>query len=290
MFQLRRMEPHCEKLHCQRKSSNTILFEENALGVGKRVRVLGSTGVPSTHLNHHPVKSQTKISSKHIWIKKHKEVTKSTPIHFPRRKATSKNTTTTVHRRVWNRKVPGVVATISFSPLRVLASIDDAQTQVMLDSGAGVSLISKSFLQKLRERHRLFSDGLPKMVPYEGGEVRGVNGQSLPIHGIIHAQVELAGGRVSNFPLLVVDQIVEKLEVLAGNDLLSALQASINWKTQTVKAGNDGRVVHFDITPKKEHHTWKVAVSKMTTIEARTVTPVPVHIVGSEVITGYYPS
>ena len=81
-------------------------------------------------------------------------------------------------------------------PLRVLASIDNTPIEIMFDSGSGISLITNN---------RLSTSLVKEKILFE-------------CHHIFNAHVKSVGGRVSSFPLLLVEHMIENFQVIISRE------------------------------------------------------------------------
>ena len=110
--------------------------------------------------------------------------------------------------------------------LTVSAWLNGRVIKLLVDTGAGISVMDEDFLCKL------YADQVPVLCRSGSSEVKTVSGQVLPILGTVKVSLGIAGG---NYPCEF--HVVKNLtyEAVLGRDFLRANEAVIDLKNSTLK-------------------------------------------------------
>ena len=114
--------------------------------------------------------------------------------------------------------------------LTVTATVNGQKIKLLVDTGAGISVIDETFLREL------YANQLPALCTSSTTQVKTVSGQSLPIKGTLKVSLQIAGG---TYPCDF--HVVRNLsyEAVLGRDFLRAHGAVINLKNSTLHLDNE---------------------------------------------------
>ncbi|KAL9960522.1 hypothetical protein ACROYT_G033994 [Oculina patagonica] len=114
--------------------------------------------------------------------------------------------------------------------LTVTATVNGQDIKLLVDTGAGISVIDKTFLLEL------YANQIPALCTSSTTQVKTVSGQSLPIEGTLKVFLQIAGG---TYPCDF--HVVKNLsyEAVLGRDFLRAHGAVIDLKNGTLRLDND---------------------------------------------------
>ena len=114
--------------------------------------------------------------------------------------------------------------------LTVTATVNGQEIKLLVDTGAGISVIDETFLLEL------YANQIPALCTSSTTQVKTVSGESLPIKGTLKVSLQIAGG---TYPCDF--HVVRNLSYTAvlGRDFLRAHGAVINLKNGTLRLDND---------------------------------------------------
>ena len=121
--------------------------------------------------------------------------------------------------------------------LTVTATLNNQEIKLLVDTGAGISVIDEKFLREL------YDDQVPELFTSTSTQVKTVSGEALPILGTVKVRLKVASG---DYPcdFHVVTNL--SYEAVLGRDFLRANGAVINLKNGTLQLENNSLETSFE--------------------------------------------
>ncbi|CAJ0752583.1 991_t:CDS:2 [Entrophospora sp. SA101] len=119
--------------------------------------------------------------------------------------------------------------------------IDNRETEVIIDTGSGLSVITKQYLDKLGKR--IDQESYSQLIDVNGNKTR-------PLGIAKEILVTLDGKRPINIDMVVLK--ADNYNVILGNNWLKQIEATINFKKKILEAKENGKIIQHPIIFEKE--------------------------------------